>query len=206
MHRWLMTVVVAASRKKMSTTTERELLLRAMLNPGRDVVTVPSPVVHPIREPSANDKEGGGGVNDSSRVAGDDKGGTTAVSISTFYKTLMQMHKRVYDSLGTSHTEHLYACALEAELTEAGIKFDREVSMPVIHAGHQIGVVRADIIATDPHSGTRVPIELKAKTGLSSGDEAQLRFYLRTGGYKLGILMNFVQVRRPVEGPISLVE
>ena len=172
--------------------------MRTMLNPEH-VVTISPTGVYPVVATTDHDVP-------PSPVNKNDGTVDHAVSISRFYKTIMQMHKRISESLGTSHTEHLYACALEAELMEAGIRFDREVSMPVIHAGHQIGVVRADIIATDPHSGARVPIELKAKTGLSSGDEAQLRFYLRTGGYKLGILVNFVQVRRPVEGPISLVE
>ena len=50
---------------------------------------------------------------------------------------------RVHAALGNGFQEVIYQRALEIELQDSGLKFARELSMPVYYKGKQIGERRA---------------------------------------------------------------
>ena len=51
---------------------------------------------------------------------------------------------RVHGALGNGFQEVIYQRALEIELEESGLRFVRELSMPVYYKGRQIGERRVD--------------------------------------------------------------
>lgn len=66
-----------------------------------------------------------------------------------------------------------------------------QVSLPVVYQGCDIGVAyRLDMLVDN-----LVVVEVKAVERLLAVHEAQLLSYLRLGGYKLGLLLNFNTVR-----------
>lgn len=79
----------------------------------------------------------------------------------------------VFSELGSGWSESIYHRALERELSERGIPFHSEGTIPVMYKGAPVGRRRPDlfIVSSD---GTYV-VELKA--GSKSGD-AQLEQYL----------------------------
>jgi GxxExxY protein len=89
--------------------------------------------------------------------------------------------------LGVGLLESAYAGALAIELSQRGLKFEREVTIAGKYKGVDVGVVyRADFIIE-----SSVIVELKALDGVTEVHRAQLLSYLRLAGLKLGLLINF---------------
>jgi len=73
------------------------------------------------------------------------------------------------------------------ELTDAKIDFQRQVAMPVIYKETQLEAgFRADIVI-----GDELLVEIKAVEKLMPVHEAQVLTYLKFGGFKKGLLINF---------------
>jgi len=81
--------------------------------------------------------------------------------------------EEVHDALGAGFTESVYHRALEAELSERGVSFSSEGSIPVFYKGTPVGRRRPDLFVKD--GDQTIILELKA--GSSRGD-AQLLQYL----------------------------
>jgi GxxExxY protein len=64
---------------------------------------------------------------------------------------------RVHAALGNGFQEVIYQRALAIELLDAGLKFARELSMPVYYKGKIIGERRVDFFVED-----KIMVELKA--------------------------------------------
>ena len=92
----------------------------------------------------------------------------------------------VHRGLGPGFLEAVYEEALCIELRERGIPFARQVVVHVSYRGQRVGEGRLDLLV----AGTLV-IELKATDGLTPLHKAQLLSYLKTCGYRLGLLINF---------------
>lgn len=90
----------------------------------------------------------------------------------------------VHRVLGPGLLESVYEQALAFELSERNIRFLRQVEVPVIYRGHDLGTAfRADMIVDDG-----LLLELKAIEAFTSVHLAQVMSYLRLLNIKRGLL------------------
>jgi len=93
----------------------------------------------------------------------------------------------VHRTLGPGLLESTYEICLCHELAISGIRFERQVSIPMEYKGVKLDCgYRADIVA-----GGMVLVEIKAVDSLLPIHDAQLLSYLKLGGWKIGLLINF---------------
>jgi GxxExxY protein len=92
----------------------------------------------------------------------------------------------VHKALGPGFLESIYEMALVEELTERHLKVETQKLINLYYKKKKIGIHKLDIVVED-----KVVIELKAVERFCLHHKAQLRSYLKAGGYKLGILVNF---------------
>ena len=92
----------------------------------------------------------------------------------------------VYNTLGHGHKEQVYQKALEKELKDLNINFQKEVALKVKYKNKEVGKYRPDFIVED-----KVIIEIKAVEFVSKSYEQQLLHYLKATNYHLGLLVNF---------------
>ena len=93
----------------------------------------------------------------------------------------------VHRTLGAGLLESSYRECLCRELLLRGIPFQREHSLPLEYKGIRLASgYRIDILV----SGLIV-VEIKAIEALAPIHDAQLLTYLRLGGWKVGLLLNF---------------
>ena len=93
----------------------------------------------------------------------------------------------VHRHLGPGLLETAYAAALEHELVARDIGFASEVLMPIQYKGATLdGLLRMDLLI----EGDLV-VELKAVEAIHPVHCAQLLTYLRAGGFRRGLLINF---------------
>jgi len=93
----------------------------------------------------------------------------------------------VHRELGPGLLESIYEEALTIELAASGLRFVRQVEMPVAYKGTPLsGSFRMDLVVEN-----RVVVELKAVEAILPVHEAQLLSYLRMGGWEVGLLINF---------------
>jgi GxxExxY protein len=95
----------------------------------------------------------------------------------------MEVHRQ----LGCGFLEAVYQEALQQELLERNIPFQREVHIPVFYKRVRLAAeFRADFICFD--SGV---VELKAIQRPTGTEEAQVINYLKATGNEVGLLLNF---------------
>ena len=88
--------------------------------------------------------------------------------------------------LGAGFLEKVYENALLIELQKRGLKAESQVPLTVAYKGEVVGEYFADIVVEDT-----VIVELKVVDQLQKIHEAQLLNYLKTTGFKAGLLVNF---------------
>jgi GxxExxY protein len=99
----------------------------------------------------------------------------------------IKLHRR----LGPGLLESVYEECLAFELGQAGIEYERQVAVPVVYADVRLEAgFRADIIVARV-----VILEIKAVERLLPVHEAQLLTYLRMSGHRVGLLLNFNELR-----------
>ena len=96
----------------------------------------------------------------------------------------------VHRHLGPAFSESVYENALCHELTARGVRFERQVFVPVHYKDRLVGTGRADLLV----SGILV-VELKALPALAPVHTAQVLSYLRAMNLTLGLLLNFGERR-----------
>lgn len=107
---------------------------------------------------------------------------------------------KVHKALGPGLLESAYETCLQRELTLRGVKFQRQVPLPVFYEGVRLDCgFRMDLIVEG-----LVVVELKAVETLLPIHEAQLHTYLRLSGMRVGLLINF-NVRYLPEGVVRRV-
>lgn len=93
----------------------------------------------------------------------------------------------VHSELGHGFLEAVYCDALERELAEQEIPFEKEVRLPVMYRGQPLQTsYRADFVCF-----ASVLVETKALQNLSGIEDAQVINYPKASGLKRGILLNF---------------
>mgnify|MGYP001024005898 CR=1 FL=1 len=93
----------------------------------------------------------------------------------------------VHRALGPGLLESVYEECMAIELTERGLAYERQKSLPVVYRGRNVDVdLRLDFIVAG-----EVVVELKAVAGLVDVHKAQLLTYLKLTGLRVGLLINF---------------
>lgn len=92
----------------------------------------------------------------------------------------------VHRHLGPGFLERIYQEALCMEMTLRKIHYQRECAVVVRYKRLAIAGQRIDLIA-----GDCIVIELKAATKVDLAHDAKVISYLRTTGFRLGLLLNF---------------
>ena len=93
----------------------------------------------------------------------------------------------IHRALGPGLLESAYEQCLCREMSLAGIRFERQVPLPVVYKGVKVDCgYQIDILVEDS-----VVLELKAVEKLLPIHEAQLITYLRLSGKRIGLLINF---------------
>jgi len=93
----------------------------------------------------------------------------------------------VHRELGPGLLESVYQTCLAHEMILRGITIEVEKPLPVTYKGiHLDAGYRVDLLVEE-----KVVVEVKAVDDLAAIHEAQVMTYLRIGGYKLGMLINF---------------
>jgi GxxExxY protein len=93
---------------------------------------------------------------------------------------------KVHAGLGNGFQEVIYQRALELELKELQIPFEREFSMNVYYKNCRIGQRRVDFLIEK-----KISVELKAVISLEPVHYAQARNYLEAYNLEVGLLINF---------------
>jgi GxxExxY protein len=93
----------------------------------------------------------------------------------------------VHRALGPGLLESAYVECLRWELALRDIPFRREVPLPLDYKGLQLECsYRLDLLVADS-----VVVEIKSVAVIEPVCEAQLLTYMKVGGWKLGLLINF---------------
>ncbi len=93
----------------------------------------------------------------------------------------------VHKGLGPGLLESAYEKCLCFELNQLGLKFERQVPLPVVYKGVKLDCgYKMDIVVEN-----LVIVEVKAVESLIPIHEAQLLSYLKLYNKKVGLLMNF---------------
>ena len=102
-------------------------------------------------------------------------------------QTVIGFAIEVHKQLGPGLLESAYETCLCYELSEKGFSFDRQVDLPVSYKSIEIGVgYRLDIVVEN-----KLIIELKTVERILPVHEAQLLTYLKLGGFRTGLILNF---------------
>jgi GxxExxY protein len=93
----------------------------------------------------------------------------------------------VHKALGPGLTESAYEECLCRELAVRGIGVERQLPLPVEYKGIRLDCsYRLDLLVEQS-----VVVEIKSLSSIEPIHEAQLLTYLKLGGWKLGLLINF---------------
>ena len=102
-------------------------------------------------------------------------------------KIIVDCAVRLHKELGPGLLESVYEVLLVHMLQEAGLKVERQVSVPIRFHGIQFDEgFRADVIVED-----KVVLELKSIENASKAHKKQVLTYLKLTDMKLGYLLNF---------------
>ena len=91
----------------------------------------------------------------------------------------------VYNELGYGLLRSIDEESMAIALSQTGLDAQRQVAVPVLFRGHEVGDFRADLLVE-----SKVLLELKAARALDRPHEAQLLHYLRATEIEIGLLLN----------------
>ena len=93
----------------------------------------------------------------------------------------------VHKTLGPGLLESAYEECLCQELSLRKIPFERQKELPLRYKGFKLaGGFRLDVLAAD-----QVVVEVKTVESLLPIHQAQMLTYMKMGGWKVGLLINF---------------
>jgi GxxExxY protein len=109
------------------------------------------------------------------------------VEINDLTETIIGAAIEVHKALGPGLLESAYLRCLCHEIGLRGLSYQIEKALPVIYKGVSLDCgYRLDLIVEN-----LVVVEVKAIETILQVHEAQLVTYLRLGGWKVGLLINF---------------
>ena len=109
------------------------------------------------------------------------------MKVNEITSTIIGAAIEVHRALGPGLLESTYEECLCEELRLRGIPFERQKPLPVHYKGRQLDCgYRLDLLVANA-----VVVELKAIDTFAPIHDAQLLTYLRLGGWKVGLLINF---------------
>jgi GxxExxY protein len=98
---------------------------------------------------------------------------------------------KVHSKLGPGLLESAYEACLVQELRSRGLRVETQVPVSVVYGGVPVEIgYRIDLLVDDA-----VVVELKAVDKLHPIHEAQILSNLRLSGRRIGLLINFHEVR-----------
>ena len=101
--------------------------------------------------------------------------------------TLLEAAIHIHRELGPGLLETVYEVILARELSDRGLRVQRQVPVPIVFKGIRFDEgFRADIIIEN-----KVLLELKSVERIVPAHKKQVQTYLRLTGLKLGYLLNF---------------
>ncbi len=102
-------------------------------------------------------------------------------------KSIIGAAIEVHRVFGAGLLESAYERALAVELEQRGMRYVRQILLPVTYKGIELAeAYRLDLVVED-----LVIVEIKAVLALAPVHTAQLLTYLRLADKKLGLLLNF---------------
>jgi GxxExxY protein len=119
--------------------------------------------------------------------------------INTLTEAIIGAAIEVHRSLGPGLTEIAYERALCLEFGARGIRFTRQVGLPVYYKGTLIARHRPDLLVEE-----RVVVEIKAVERLGRIHQSQMLTYLSITTFEVGLILNF-NVPALVDGIMRVV-
>ncbi len=92
----------------------------------------------------------------------------------------------VHKNLGPGLLEKIYESALCVELKAKNIRFEQQKPLEVNYKGNYLGDYKIDILVEN-----KVVVEIKSVERHDPVFEAQILSYMKLGGFKIGLLINF---------------
>ena len=115
------------------------------------------------------------------------KGGAATLEVNKTTEAVIGAAIEVHRHLGPGLLESAYEECLCQELKLRNIPFKRQVPLPINYKGVQLDCCyRIDLLVND-----ELVVELKAMDQLLPIHAAQVITYMRLGGWKVGLLLNF---------------
>jgi len=112
---------------------------------------------------------------------------TTMDDLNLLTEQIIGASIEVHKVLGPGLLESAYEECLCHELKIRSINFERQYPLPVVYKAVQLDCgYRIDLLVAK-----KVVVEIKAISKIEPIHEAQLITYLKLGGWKLGLLINF---------------
>lgn len=93
---------------------------------------------------------------------------------------------KVKKELGLGHKESIYQKALEKELKNSGLFFEKEKNIEIKYNGEKVGAYRPDFVIEE-----KIVLEIKALPFVGKIEKSQVWHYLKGSSYKLALLVNF---------------
>jgi len=101
-------------------------------------------------------------------------------------ESLIAAAMEVHTKLGHGFLESVYEAAMAVELDLRKIPYEQQKPLPVFYKGKKLKDFVCDFLVDQ-----KVLLELKAMKTISAAEEAQVLNYLKAGGLKVGLLLNF---------------
>jgi len=95
----------------------------------------------------------------------------------------------VHKGLGPGFLESVYENVLCIELGRRGIPYRRQIEVPVLYHGEEVGLHRLDLLVSE-----RIVVELKAVKRFDDIHFVVVRSYLRAAQVDHGLLFNFAGI------------
>lgn len=103
------------------------------------------------------------------------------------FKRILDCSFQVHNALGTGLLESAYEECLYYELTQSGLKVEKQKALPLVYKEVKLETgYRIDIIVENS-----IIIEIKSVESLTDIHLAQILTYLKLSNCKLGLLVNF---------------
>ncbi len=107
----------------------------------------------------------------------------------------------MHRELGPGFIETVYENALAIELRARDLQHARQLHVPVVYRGVEVGLHRLDLLVDDT-----IVVELKAMKEIADAHFAVVRSYLRASGCTHGLILNFAKPTLEVKRVVTALD